>query len=453
MIIKNIRVKKNPKNPSKSVKQATRYLLDDKRDVEPEILMGDRDAFEAVASDVADGNYTSQVLRFTENDIPLEKLKEIATEFEEALMPGYQREQFSNLWVMHRDKGSIELHVLTADVDLQTGERIWPYVHKRDMRRLDHWKNAVNAENDFSDPNDPRRSRTIVPESKLPTDSKELKALVHNHIVDQIKNGIVVDRASIVAEMKAINLDVVRETKSSISIKTGGRNVRFKGNIYVESFRSDQQTKERIDSGAGRYSEERQDRAKKSRKSFEELYRKRSQTVRSEHQKSIEKANLRTDHFDNDGVFSGSRSRSRGGDFQPKYSNGSLPRYPEPYHPVQGYKPREKVLPVIKKTNNKEDNNNDEPSNKRNNIYYEEVFRGISERKSYLKGLYSRLNHIFRDIRKRSFEYAKKLRDDNKELSRDQQREHFSKSKVESLDKIIGKLKTKNISNSKTYEP
>ncbi|KAB8313500.1 hypothetical protein EH228_01720 [Erwinia endophytica] len=51
--------------------------------------------------------YTSGVLSFAEADLPLGQCEKLMESFERVLMPGLDKDQYSVLWVEHRDKGRL----------------------------------------------------------------------------------------------------------------------------------------------------------------------------------------------------------------------------------------------------------------------------------------------------------------------------------------------------------
>ncbi|HFG3700452.1 TPA: relaxase/mobilization nuclease domain-containing protein [Escherichia coli] len=52
--------------------------------------------------------------------------------FERVLMPGLDKDQYSVLWVEHRDKGRLELNFLVPNTELLTGRRLQPYYDRAD---------------------------------------------------------------------------------------------------------------------------------------------------------------------------------------------------------------------------------------------------------------------------------------------------------------------------------
>lgn len=57
--------------------------------------------------------------------------------FERVLMPGLEKNQYSILWVEHRDKGRLELNFVIPNMELQSGKRLQPYYDRADRPRID----------------------------------------------------------------------------------------------------------------------------------------------------------------------------------------------------------------------------------------------------------------------------------------------------------------------------
>ena len=71
--------------------------------------------------------YTSGVLSFEESNIPESDKQELMDSFESTLMAGLDKDQYSVLWVEHRDKGRLGHNFVIPNVELTTGKRLQPY--------------------------------------------------------------------------------------------------------------------------------------------------------------------------------------------------------------------------------------------------------------------------------------------------------------------------------------
>ncbi len=61
--------------------------------------------------------------------------EKVMASFERVLMPGLGKNQYSILWVEHRDKGRQELNFVIPNMELQTGKRLQPYYDRADRPR------------------------------------------------------------------------------------------------------------------------------------------------------------------------------------------------------------------------------------------------------------------------------------------------------------------------------
>jgi len=183
MIVKFRKEKRGvPKNPLRAAKGATGYLLGNKdhkgheRGFQPVLLSGSPDEFEQIVGyGNHAGKYTSGGLYFEESRKDLverfgseiavnKKLQEIMDGFEDTLFPGLDKDQYCGVWILHEDKGNIELNFLFAKEELRSGKGLTPYFHGADLKRVNAWKDIINFENGFSDPTLPDKKRSFTPE-------------------------------------------------------------------------------------------------------------------------------------------------------------------------------------------------------------------------------------------------------------------------------------------------
>lgn len=182
--------------------------------------------------------YTSGVLSFAESDLEPAQKEKIMDSFEAALLPGMDKNQFSVLWVEHRDKGRLELNFVIPNVELTSGKRLQPYYHGADCRRVNAWAETVRYENNLADPNEPKRRRALTTPNDLPKDKQEAARAITDGLLGAAAGGSIKDRSDVVRTLTEAGFTVARETKSSISIKdpAGGQNLRLKGALYERDF-------------------------------------------------------------------------------------------------------------------------------------------------------------------------------------------------------------------------
>jgi len=254
------------------------------REVAPVVLRGDPEQTrELIDSLDFKRKYTSGVLSFSEANIKPEQKQKIMDSWEGTLFPGMDKNQYSVLWVEHRDKGRLELNFVIPNVELQSGKRLQPYFDKADRNRVDAWQTLTNHAHSLTDPKDPERVRTLTVSNNLPKSRQEA--------AEAITNGLltlgVENRAQIIAALSEAGLEVVRQTKSNISIKDpeGGRNLRLKGAIYAEDYRGGQELRAARENAERGYREGRNQRVREAEGRYREGIRIRSEFLRERYPK------------------------------------------------------------------------------------------------------------------------------------------------------------------------
>lgn len=185
--------------------------------------------------------YTSGVLSFAEKDLPEKDKKQIMEGFERTLFPGLDKDQFSILWVQHKDKDRLELNFVIPNVELTTGKRLQPYYHKADLARVNSFKVMCNANFKLADPDDPLRRRVLSTPNDLPPKIAEAQELITDGLLNMANAGEIKNRSDVIKTLENKGFSIARTTKKSISIKNpsgepNARNIRLSGALYEESF-------------------------------------------------------------------------------------------------------------------------------------------------------------------------------------------------------------------------
>lgn len=169
--------------------------------------------------------YTSGVLSFAEKELPPGGRKKVMESFERVLMPGLEKNQYSILWVEHQDKGRLELNFVIPNMELQTGKRLQPYYDRADRPRIDAWQTLVNHHYGLHDPNAPENRRTLTLPDNLPETKQALAESVTRGLEVLYHSGEIKGRQDVIQALTEVGLEVVRVTRSSISIAdpNGGR--------------------------------------------------------------------------------------------------------------------------------------------------------------------------------------------------------------------------------------
>lgn len=245
---------------------------------------GDPDAIQdLIDSSPYAKKYTSGVLSFEESDLDRTTKDKIMSSFEKALLPGLDADQYSCLWVEHRDKGRLELNFVVPNVELLSGKRLQPYFEKADKPRINAWKIATNAILKLHDPDDPINKRELTTPRNLPKPKHEAARAITDGLLSMAGNGELRNRQYLVIALEGVGFSVVRQTKKSISISDpeGGRNIRLKGLIYEQDFKFGAGLREEIETASARYRATSQERIREAR----DVYRTGVEIKRAENQR------------------------------------------------------------------------------------------------------------------------------------------------------------------------
>ncbi len=245
---------------------------------------GDPDAIQdLIDSSPYAKKYTSGVLSFEESDLDRATKDKIMSSFEKALLPGLDADQYSCLWVEHRDKGRLELNFVVPNVELLSGKRLQPYFEKADKPRINAWKIATNAILKLHDPDDPINKRELTTPRNLPKPKHEAARAITDGLLSMAGNGELSNRQDLVNALEGVGFSVVRQTKKSISISDpeGGRNIRLKGLIYEQDFKFGAGLREEIETASARYRATSQERIREAR----DVYRTGVEIKRAENQR------------------------------------------------------------------------------------------------------------------------------------------------------------------------
>ncbi|MUG33457.1 relaxase/mobilization nuclease domain-containing protein [Psychrobacter sanguinis] len=232
--------------------------------------------------------YKSGYLSFSEraDEISEDDKKRIMREFEQVIFCGLDPDQYDILWVEHADKdiddnnpvGRLELNFVIPCQELRSGKSFQPYYEPADQRRVNAWKNIVNAEvktirgESLSDPNDPKRQRLVNPYNshaprpspfninnyskkqsdeddeiiQHPPSRRDLEEALKRRLLLESQRGIVTNRQSLLTTLRRWGLNVNRSnSETSVSVKhddlkdKNGRvmSVRLTGGMFAKDYK------------------------------------------------------------------------------------------------------------------------------------------------------------------------------------------------------------------------
>lgn len=229
---------------------AVRYLLSDtdhegkKRSVIPEILFGDPNTFTAIANATKrQHKYTSGVIAFRDHEtITPDQVTSLIEVFRSTFLPGLKvDENFADFWVMHREKGNVELHFLVANTELTTGIQL--NIHppgEKNIQFFNAFSAVMNDTFGFAQVvADPLKISLKPFEAKSPNGKKDKKAkedfakVLHTEIV----GGFIKDRNQIIGYLKNHGVDVPTIGTDFITVRLPGakKNTRLKGPLFTKA--------------------------------------------------------------------------------------------------------------------------------------------------------------------------------------------------------------------------
>lgn len=264
------------KSGNKTAKSVKGYLLDKER-VQAQtanIIRGD----EQETSRLIDlcnqakfsSTYTAGCLSFDEKEsLTNEQKQALMQSFEQALLPEFDPTRYACYWVEHTDKGRLELNFVFAKIDLATGKHLDIFQQRRDVTRLNNWKEIKIQQYGLIDPNAPARERDFVvrehtirrADGTSPADNySQIKQEIDDYLRSNIELGYIVNSEDIKRYIEYIDGDIsqatgyqVKQNKTGVSITNTETQDKFRlqGKIYARDFciqKSERASKNRIES-------------------------------------------------------------------------------------------------------------------------------------------------------------------------------------------------------------
>lgn len=245
-----------------------------RRSVAPQLLSGNPDITRERLKQASRFSkaFTYGCLSFEEADIPAHQKLQLMASFEQTLLTGLTSEQYDIVWIEHRDKGRLELNFHIVNMELTTGKALTPYVHKRDMARIDTWKCIANDTFGFTDPNDPIKARTFTwGDNSQPR--RELMAQIDTYLFELAATGILNCQQDVVDVLNEIaGITVSRASKSSISFKADGyqKPIRLKGELYGKSYSGIENSTAKQAERTASFARQRQERLKANKQKLQQ---------------------------------------------------------------------------------------------------------------------------------------------------------------------------------------
>lgn len=230
-----------------SAKAAIKYLMGDKdhtgkiREVAPALVHGSPSLFSLVTDCIERKHkYTSGAIAFRDNEQPDEKqIKQIIAAFKATFLPGLASgENYSDMWIEHRDKGNLELHFVFAATEIFSNKQL--NIHPPGKVNLEHYKlftQVMNYQLGYSQVYpDPLKIVMSEFETKSPNGKKARRAkhILSNEIKNKIVSGQISNRDELVSHLNENYGEVTRVGENYISFKFPGtaKAKRLKGPLF-----------------------------------------------------------------------------------------------------------------------------------------------------------------------------------------------------------------------------
>jgi hypothetical protein len=228
---------------------AVKYLLSDtdhekkKRSVLPEILFGDPNTFTEIANATKrQHKYTSGVIAFRDQEtITPEQITTLIETFRTTFLPGLKvDENFADFWVMHREKGNLELHFLFSNTELTSNSQL--NIHppgEKNSQFFNAFSAVMNDNFGFAQVvPDPLKISLKPFEAKSPNGKKDKKAKgdLAQVLHTEITNGFIGNRNQLIGYLKNHGVDVPTIGTDFITVRLPGaqKNTRLKGPLFTK---------------------------------------------------------------------------------------------------------------------------------------------------------------------------------------------------------------------------
>lgn len=177
--------------------------------------------------------YTSGVISFRDDERPTPKqIQEIMRDFRKTFLPGLDEERAPVLWVLHRDKGNVELHYLTAKQDAKTGKalNIAP-PGPASQRLFEDFQKFQNEKLGFK-----QVTPSLLKAQFDVFEKRTGKAKIGEYLTNKVKNNELSTYSDLLRHLEQdLKIKITRRGKDFISVKILGKEkpVRLKGPAFT----------------------------------------------------------------------------------------------------------------------------------------------------------------------------------------------------------------------------
>ena len=186
-----------------------------------------------IDSNKRQNKYTSGVISFRDDEKPTAKqIQEVLKDFRKTFLPGLDENRAPVLWVMHREKGNVELHFVVAKQDAKTGKalNIAP-PGPASQKLFEDFQKIQNNKLGF---------KQVVPSllkaQFLNFEKRTRKAKFSSYLVEKVKNNEIQNRSDLLRHLQHdLKWKVSRIGEDYISVIPTGKDkpIRLKGPAFT----------------------------------------------------------------------------------------------------------------------------------------------------------------------------------------------------------------------------
>lgn len=213
------------------------------RDVAPEVLAGHPATTIAVINGIQRKHrYVSGVLAFRDDEKPTRaQMYEVIDAFKKTVAPGLTDRHFNSLFVLHLEKGNVEIHWVLPMTEFATGRGKRLNVHPPGARNLALYEAFTQVTNQCMGYGqvipDNMRAAISVTDRKLPSSKGKRRSayLLQQEIVQAVQAGHVNNRAELVQWLdNELGVTVTRQGQDYLSVKMPGatKAMRLRGPLF-----------------------------------------------------------------------------------------------------------------------------------------------------------------------------------------------------------------------------
>lgn len=180
--------------------------------------------------------YRSGIISFEEKNPPKEVVQDVIDNFIKSTFAGLEPEQYNILMVEHTNTDNYHIHFTIPRLELSTGKSFNPHYYKQDQIRLLKLQDYLNAKHGLSNPFKAKKAKTLQDIDFKALNRNKAKEEINSFIEKLVIERRVQNRDELIKYLTESGLDVVRQSKSFITIKLNDTRIRLKGIYYADTF-------------------------------------------------------------------------------------------------------------------------------------------------------------------------------------------------------------------------